>query len=46
MVNLLKMPNDVSGEGPAKDAMLALVSSGSVEDEFAVGPWEIWIVAR
>jgi len=46
MLRLLEMPNDVSGEGPAHQAITELVASASVVDEFEVGPWEIWIVAR
>jgi hypothetical protein len=41
----LRLPNDVSGEGPARDSIVGKVMESRVEETFAVGPWSVWVLA-
>ena len=46
LVDWLRRPNEISGEGPAEESVIQAVQAGHVEDQYVTGPWDVWIVVR
>jgi hypothetical protein len=46
LANWLSIPNDFSGEGPAKDSIIQMAEASKVEATYTVGPWAVWIVRK
>lgn len=46
LADFLKLPNEFSGEGPAKSSIIQAVEVGTVRDFRTIGPWDVWIVSR
>ncbi len=46
LADWLRLPNDFSGEGPAKDSIIHMVEASSVDAMFMVGPWAVWILDK
>jgi hypothetical protein len=46
LVKLLRLPNDISGEGPARDSIINIVLRSEVEERLDVEPWDVWILTK